>query len=93
MERGNLEEFIDIARDGVPETMQEFRDKDVKKFLFMENENDFVLGYSMARIFYGYTMSFVPRNNRALTEQEKAEVIDIILKRTKEIKEAIHNCG
>lgn len=93
VDRGFLEKEIDRAISEVPLVMKAVRESGYKKIANIREETDYVLGYVMGEIIKGFSIYFATRHGRIATPEELQEMTSIPLKRTKEIKDAIFNCG
>lgn len=91
--RGALEKIIDDAIKGIPQQVSLFRRQSMKSELHLTKEEDFVLGMtwgSIMSIFIGRQMI---QYQRLMMQNEKEEMLAIILKRTREMRDAIFNVG
>jgi len=93
-DRGLLEKHIDAQIKGIPALMKTMRSSEVKKFLQIKDESEvvfgMVLGGILEKFYFYYTVSkFVQQ----VPLDAMFEVIDIVMKRSAEIKDAIFKCG
>jgi|SRR5215216_1156771 hypothetical protein len=93
MARGMLEKYIDRVIRGIPYLMSRFRKKDVKDILQYGNEEDFLYGTVYGAIVWGYTDQFQILFQRKPTQEEVFEMQTIIVKRMREVKDAIFKAG
>ena len=63
------------------------------QFFQYKDEGDVVLALSMGIIYGGFVQYFITRHERNINPDETAETNGVILRRTREIKDAIFNCG
>jgi hypothetical protein len=91
--RGELERYIDYLIKGVPQLMSRFREKEFKNILRFQNEEDFLYGAVYGGIIFGYTESFYTMFRRHLTDDEMLDFETIVVKRMREVKNAITNTG
>jgi hypothetical protein len=91
--RGMLEQIIDREIGYVETLMRTFQDPQIKSQLHITKEEDFVLGMAWGYIMGKFDASFLAVNQRSSNTEESEEVINIILNRVREIKEAIFKSG
>ena len=91
--RGKLEKIIDQSILGVPQTVDMARIVSAAKEFQIKNPDDFALGITWGVILRAISECFATMYDRMPSEEERNEISDIVLKRTKEIKEAIFKCG
>ena len=93
-DRGNLERSIDSLIKGIPELISRFRDQDVKKFFQYKDENDVVFGMVFGAIIekFGYYYN-ITHNTDTPPPDVASEILDVIMRRSSEIREAIFKCG
>jgi len=93
-DRGQLERSIDIQIKGIPLLISSFRDQDVKKFFQYKDENDVVFGMVFGSIIEKFGFYYNGIHNTDVPPADVAsEVLDVIMRRAREIKEAIFKCG
>jgi len=67
--------------------------KIIKKFIQYKDESDVVLALSTGMIYGAFVQYFITKNQRDVNPEEINESNQVILRRTREIKEAIFKCG
>ena len=89
--RGSLENYIDhMIKVHVPLIVSRFRQKEVKDTLQYKNEEDFLYGAIYGAITYGFMERYI---SNISTEDEALEIRDIIVRRMRDVKEAIFKTG
>ena len=91
--RGKLEKIIDQEISGVPNTVDMARTVSAAKEFQIKNPDDFALGIAWGGIIRAFSERYVTMYGRVPSGEEMSEASDIVIKRTKEIKEAIFKCG
>ena len=92
-ERGLLEKSIDYEIKKMNQTIMFGRDENSKKVLQIKNDSDFALGWALGSIISSFSHNMVERRNSILSQEDTDEAMDIVIKRVREIKEAIFKCG
>ena len=92
-DRAYLEKIIDSIIRQVPIIMTMARTEEYKKFFQYKDEGDVVLALAMGMIYGGFVQYFITRHERNINPDETGETNGVILRRTREIKEAIFKCG
>ncbi len=92
-DRAFLEKTIDSIINQVPTIMTMARTEEYKKFIQYKDEGDVVLALSMGMIYGAFVQYFLTRQQREPNPDEIVESNQVILRRTREIKEAIFKCG
>jgi len=92
-DRAYLEKTIDRTVKQVPDIVQMSRDEGYQKHAQIKEVDDFVLGIATGVIYGGFVEYFVARQQRQVNDDEIAEANQVILRRMREIKDAIFNCG
>jgi len=92
-DRGYLEKLIDSEIKGVPETMEIARMPRYQKEWQIQNDADLVLGWTVGAVFSAFSMYYTNLHQEATSTKDLEEVVDIMMKRVREIKEAIFKCG
>ncbi|MCH8915326.1 MAG: hypothetical protein IIA82_05730 [Thaumarchaeota archaeon] len=92
-ERGQLEKSIDIEISRLKRTVDFARVAMKNKEWGVQNDSDFVLGWSLGSIIsdFSHNISYTRQVNPP--QEDINEGVDIISKRVREIKEAIFKCG
>jgi len=91
--RGKVEKIIDEVISGIPKNVDMTRTVSAAKEFQIKNPDDFALGIAWGVILGAISECYVTMYDRVPSEEEMSEVSDIVIKRTKEIKEAIFKCG
>ena len=91
--RGKVEKIIDEVISGIPKNVDMARTISAAKEFQIKNPDDFALGITWGVILRAISECFVTMYDRMPSEEERYEISDIVIKRTKEIKEAIFKCG
>jgi len=91
--RGNLEKVIDNAISKIPKTVDMARTVTAVRELQIKNPDDFALGLAWGDIIRAFSERYALKHSGLPSEEETSEISDIVMKRTKEIKEAIFKCG
>jgi len=86
--RGKVEKIIDEVISGIPKNVDMARTISAAKEFQIKNPDDFALGIAWGVILRAISECYVTMYDRV-----PSEVSDIVIKRTKEIKEAIFKCG
>lgn len=89
--RGVVEQIIDDHIKTIPRYVQEFRA--IKPALQIKEESDFVYGMIWGQIVSNVTVHYMYTLKRQPSPEEMKEASDIILKRSREIRDAIFNAG
>lgn len=89
--RGILEKEIDAVIREIPEEVRTFRQ--LKSLFQIKEEADFVYGLAIGHILYPFILSYFATYGRKPTPAEYDEIRQIIIKRSREIREAIFNTG
>jgi len=92
-DRAFLEKTIDSIINQVLIIMTMARTEEYKKFFQYKDEGDVVLALAMGMIYGGFVQYFITRHERNINPDETGETNGVILRRTREIKEAIFKCG
>ena len=92
-DRAFLEKTIDSIINQVPIIMTMARTEAYKKFFQYKDEGDVVLALAMGMIYGGFVQYFITRHERNINPDETGETNGVILRRTREIKDAIFKCG
>ncbi len=92
-DRAYLEKAVDSIIRQVPTIMKMARTEEYKKFIQYKDEWDVVLALSMGMIYGLFTQYFITRHERTTNPDETSESNRVILRRTREIKDAIFKCG
>jgi len=92
-DRAYLEKIIDSTIRQVTTIMKMARTEEYKKFVQYKDEWDVVLALSTGIIYGRFAEYFVTRHQREPNTEETSETNQVILRRTREIKDAIFKCG
>ena len=92
-DRAFLEKTIDTIIKQVPGLVHMARNEEYQKYAQYKEVDDFVLGIATGMIYGAFVQNFVATHQRQHTEDEVAEGNQVILRRMREIKEAIFKCG
>ena len=92
-DRGYLENLIDREIALVPSTMELARTPGYQKEWQIQSDADLVLGWAVGDIFTGFGMYYTNLHKITLTPEDLAQVVTIVIKRVREIREAIFKCG
>ncbi len=92
-DRAYLEKTIDTTVGQVPGIVQMARIEDYHKHGQYKEADDFVLGFATGIIYGRFVQYFVAVHQRQLSDEETTEGNRVILRRMREIKDAIFNCG
>ena len=92
-DRAYLEKTIDTTVGQVPGIVQMARDEGYQKHAQIKEADDFVLGFATGIIYGRFVQYFVAIHRRQLSDEETTEGNQVILRRMREIKDAIFNCG
>ena len=91
--RGILEKVIDHTISKIPKIVDMARTVSAIRELQIKNPDDFVLGLAWGDIIRAFSERFALKRSGVPSEEETGEISNIVMKRTKEIKEAIFKCG
>jgi len=92
-DRNVLNELIDSCVNDITAVVEFARIPELKSMLNDRDGSDFSLGATIAEIYTAFLVGFKMRNGRKISNEEKAEIFNILGKRIHEIKEAIFKCG
>ena len=92
-DRAFLEKTIDSTVKQIPNFVKMARMEVYQKYAQYKEADDFVLGFAIGIIYGGFVEHFITRQQRRPSEDEIGEANEVILRRTREIKEAIFKCG
>ena len=85
LERAALNSTIDTMIDKIPDLIWKFKPRDVKKFLHISNQKDFVMGFTLGTIM----SEFIESQSRDLSSHDTDEVERITFERVNDIIYAI----
>lgn len=91
--RALLEKQIDTVIHSIPRFMTSFRNKEAKEILHFKDEEDFTYGMAYGGIVFGFSQYAELILGRKPTDEEIFEVKGIIVKRMREVKDAIFKTG
>ena len=91
--RGSLEKTIDHTILKIPKIVRMARTVSAAKEFQVKNPDDFALGLAWGYIIRAFSVHYATKYHGMPSEEEMNELSDIVIKRTKEIKEAIFKCG
>ena len=91
--RGHLEKIIDSVILTISGGVELARAVTKAKEFQIENSDDFTVGLAWGEIITEFSGLYVTKYGRRPSEEEISQASDIVIKRTKEIKEAIFKCG
>jgi len=92
-DRGFLENLIDEEIKQVPSTMEIARMPRYQMEWQIKSDADLVLGWSIGSIFAGFVKYYTDLHKGGFPPGDSGQAVDIIIKRIREIKEAIFKCG
>jgi len=92
-DRGYLENLIDREIKLVPSTMELARMPRYQKEWQIKSDADLVLGWAVGDIFTGFGMYYSNLHKETLPSEDLDQAVDIVIKRVREIREAIFKCG
>ena len=92
-DRGVLEKIIDHGIEKIPELLPVFRTSEIKSRFQITNPEEFCYGHVHGRIFAEFAAHYAVTHGDIVPDDEMNEVGNILEKRSKEIKNAIFNCG
>ena len=92
-DRGFLENIIDSEIKDVPTIMEIARLPRYQKEWQIKSDVDLVLGWTMGSIFSEFGRYYSNRHQENLAPKDVSQVVNIIIKRVRGIKEAIFKCG
>jgi hypothetical protein len=87
--RGAFETHIDNVIKDIPLLMSRFRQKEIKNLLQLRNEEEFLYGVVYGRIIWGFNHPTAT----GITNEDIFEMQRILLRRLREVKDAIVNTG
>jgi len=90
--KAKLEQIIDYVITRIPFDMKVYRTKYITSGLQLKEEADFVLGITWGRIMTSFGDYFL-QFGRVATQEEIQEISEILLKRTKELRDDILKAG
>ncbi|MCE9651496.1 MAG: hypothetical protein K8Q89_00290 [Nitrosarchaeum sp.] len=89
-DRGSLDKIIDQAINHSKENLNMFIDPKVKQGFHLTNVEDFVFGMVYDEIFHKFGNHFTTFNRRLPNQSENDEIVQVIIKRLAEIRQAIY---
>ena len=89
--RGALESIIDGVIKQTPSLVETFRK--AKSRMQITNESDYVFGLESGVIFGSFTALLISLKNRQPDLEELDQIMDILIRRSREIRDAIFNIG
>ena len=92
-DRGFLENLIDREIKEVPDTMEMARMPRYQKEWQIQSDADLVLGWTVGVIIAIFGMYYSGLHKKSLPPEDLEQAVGIVLKRVREIKEAIFKCG
>ena len=92
-DRGYLEKLIDSEIKSVPETMEIARAPRYQKEWQIQSDADLVLGWTVGVVLKAFSIYYTNRHQEATSTEDLGQAVDIMIKRVREIKEAIFKCG
>ena len=92
-ERGQLEKSIDREISRLKGTVDIARGAMKNKAWGIQNDSDFVLGWSLGSIISDFSHNLTNSRQITPTQEDIDEGVTVISKRIREIKEAIFKCG
>lgn len=92
-DRVTIEKTIDHAIQEIPKLIQTFRNQETKKHYQITTPDEFTYGFIHGKIITMFSAQFVVTHNRELNDHEFAELAQILQRRSRELKDAIFNCG
>jgi hypothetical protein len=87
--RGAFETHIDNVIKDIPQLISRFRQKEIKNILQFRNEDDFLYGVIYGRIIFG----FVHPTARSITHEDIFEMQKVLVRRLRDVKDAIVSTG
>ena len=87
--RGAFETHIDNVIKDIPILMSRFRQKEIRNLLQLRNEEEFLYGMVYGRIIWGFNHPTATR----LTHEDIFEMQKILVRRLRDVKDAIANTG
>jgi len=77
----------------MPEIIQIFRSDKIKHEYQIKNPDEFTYGYIHGKIMTLFSASYVTTHENPLGDEQFIEIRDVLKRRSRDIKEAIFNCG
>jgi hypothetical protein len=85
IERAALNSTIDQMIDNIPDLISKFKPRDVKKYLGISNQKDFVMGFALGTIMSG----FIESQSRDFSSHDTDEVERLTFERVNDVSYAI----
>ena len=92
-DRGALEKIIEARIQEIPKLLQIFRTEEIKSRLQISYPEEFCYGNMHGRIFGEFTVYYFSTHKITMPDDDVKELGEILEKRSREIKDAIFNCG
>ncbi|HKI09549.1 MAG TPA: hypothetical protein VKA09_14235 [Nitrososphaeraceae archaeon] len=89
--RGHVERAIDISLQSIPQTLKNIRT--MKEELHLKEEEDYVFGLAMGYVIGTFEAFYRLVYLKAPSAEDSSEVIRIILRRSRDIRDAIFSVG
>jgi hypothetical protein len=89
--RGHVERAIDVSIQSIPQTLKNIRT--IKESLHLKEEEDYVFGMATGYVIGTFEAFYRLVYLKAPTAEDSSEVIRIILRRSRDIRDAIFNAG
>ena len=93
LDRGALEQTIDKVISQIPTMVEATRDPFFKSLLQIKEENDFVMGLAWGKIYTEFLAYLIASRGSSFDDKEGAEIAEIVMRRSSEIRTAIFNGG
>ena len=88
-----LEKTIDTIIKQVPDLVKMARLEEYQKYAQYKEADDFVIGIATGMIYGAFVQYFVTRQQRQANSDEVSGANQVIVRRMREIKDAIFKCG
>lgn len=88
-----LEKIIDNVVGNIDRTVKLFLKTGSKEQLYIQNENDFVLGVIVGIIQQTFLPFFFSVHERIPNEQENSEITNVIFRKLAEVRDSIFKTG
>ena len=88
-----VKNIIDQAISMIPAETKIIQQSHLKSELKLKEENDFILGMVWSYIIFNATNYYVNRFGKSATNEELSDLVNIVQKRIKEMKDAVRRAA
>lgn len=92
-DRGAIERIIEVRIGEIRDIMTMFRKQSVREQNQIRDADEFAYGYVYGKIIASCEALLIHSYDRTMRQDEIDEMFEIMEKRSREIKDAIYQCG